>query len=821
MPHLSWKSKLFRIMLGLFLAIPSLFYAIPLVTAQGASKLYEVETIYTAQLGVPNPGGMALVPGDERYFLWDRNTPSATITSDGKMRSRANIHDLTGDSSAAAFDAHSQQLYFLRASGSELVGIDQEEIGLPAASRQTVRRFNLNALELEDVWGMAFDPQTGRLFLLDAGKLEILVISPHPTMGFDGDAVVRNGGLSRISLAAARLTAPRGLAFHAASGNLYVGSPDQQKIVELNENGNVISVYDTSPFQLQSPSTMVFAPSSDQTDDPRKENLYLVDGGDGITAPVSAEKRFTSQALSEEGNGRILELSLAAPLALPPGTPLLSASAVRVFDTSKNAWNPSSPDPAGIAYWPRTGRLLIVDSEVEEMPNYFTGKNVFDTTLSGTLTGTCTTYDLSGRGFSDEPSGIAINPSNNRFYMTDDDSYELIEIYLGRDNTYCTADDATTIINIKTLYNIQDPEDVAYGNNTVFIAGGTYSQVYALPLGADGALGGGDDGPKSEFDTGALGFNDLEGIAYNADQNTLFIVSADSNDRYLGEITLTGQFLRAYTLSFMGSASNLRSGITYAPSSQYPGIKTIYIVSRGVDNGPNPNENDGKVWEVILGDPPPTPTLTPTFTPTSTKTPTPVFTATSTVPPQATFGDVPQTYWAWDYIERLYDSGITGGCASNPLRYCPETIVTRAQMAVFLERGIRGASYNPPPVGDSTGFIDVDITYWSAPWIKQLAADVITGGCGSGNYCPEDPVTRAQMAIFLLRSKHGASYTPPAVGSSTGFSDVPVNHWAAAWIKQLVAEGITTGCATGSYCPNAPVTRAQMAVFLVRTFNLP
>jgi CSLREA domain-containing protein len=186
-----------------------------------------------------------------------------------------------------------------------------------------------------------------------------------------------------------------------------------------------------------------------------------------------------------------------------------------------------------------------------------------------------------------------------------------------------------------------------------------------------------------------------------------------------------------------------------------------------------------------------------------------------------TFADVPLNYWALNFIERLYGAGITGGCAVNPLRYCPEGMVTRAQMAVFLERGIHGSSYNPPAVGGSTGFNDVPPTYWAASWIKQLAIEGITDGCGFGNYCPESPVTRAQMAVFLLRSKHGSSYTPPVVGNSTGFSDVPPNYWAAAWIKQLVAEGITSGCGTGTYCPEAPVTRAQMAVFLVRTFNLP
>jgi hypothetical protein len=77
------------------------------------------------------------------------------------------------------------------------------------------------------------------------------------------------------------------------------------------------------------------------------------------------------------------------------------------------------------------------------------------------------------------------------------------------------------------------------------------------------------------------------------------------------------------------------------------------------------------------------------------------------------------------------------------------------------------------------------------------------------------------MAVFLLRSKYGAGYIPPAVGAGTGFNDVPPGHWAAPWIKQLVTDGITLGCGGGNYCPEAPVTRAQMAVLLVRTFSLP
>jgi hypothetical protein len=189
--------------------------------------------------------------------------------------------------------------------------------------------------------------------------------------------------------------------------------------------------------------------------------------------------------------------------------------------------------------------------------------------------------------------------------------------------------------------------------------------------------------------------------------------------------------------------------------------------------------------------------------------------------PLPTFVDVPGSYWAFEWIERLYAAGITGGCSTAPSLYCPTTVVTRDQMAVFLLKGMHGSAYTPPGVGGSTGFADVPTTHWAAAWIKRLAAEGITGGCGSGTYCPFDAVTRDQMAVFLLKSKYGPGYTPPAVGGSTGFTDVPPTHWAAAWIKQLAAEGITGGCSATAYCPGSPVTRDQMAVFLVRTFGLP
>lgn len=183
----------------------------------------------------------------------------------------------------------------------------------------------------------------------------------------------------------------------------------------------------------------------------------------------------------------------------------------------------------------------------------------------------------------------------------------------------------------------------------------------------------------------------------------------------------------------------------------------------------------------------------------------------------AKFNDVPPTYWASQHILSIADAGITTGC--GPSRYCPENHVTRAEMAAFLLRGMHGGGYTPPsPTG--TRFGDVARSFWAASWIEDLAREGITTGCGGGRYCPNNSVTRAEMAVFLLRSKYGSSYTPPAA-SGARFRDVSKSHWAASWIEKLAADGVTTGCGGGNYCPENSVTRAEMAVFLARTFNLP
>lgn len=185
------------------------------------------------------------------------------------------------------------------------------------------------------------------------------------------------------------------------------------------------------------------------------------------------------------------------------------------------------------------------------------------------------------------------------------------------------------------------------------------------------------------------------------------------------------------------------------------------------------------------------------------------------------FWDVNSEHWAFDSIRRIADAGITGGCAVNPPLYCPGAQVTRDQMAVFLLRGMHGAAYEPPLVVTSR-FADVPVDHWAKAWIEQFADEGFTTGCATNplRFCPAAPISREQMAVFLLRARYGSDFVPPP---ATGvFADVPAGYWAAPWIEKLAADGITGGCSATpkAYCPRNTVTREQMAVFLARTFEL-
>jgi hypothetical protein len=183
------------------------------------------------------------------------------------------------------------------------------------------------------------------------------------------------------------------------------------------------------------------------------------------------------------------------------------------------------------------------------------------------------------------------------------------------------------------------------------------------------------------------------------------------------------------------------------------------------------------------------------------------------------FADVPPKYWSRKFIEAIYRAGVTNGCAQSPLRYCPEDVVTRGSMAQLLIAAKDGPSYVPPPC-TSSPFSDVSASSPICPWVQELVHRGVTAGCGGGQYCPDNPVTRSQMSVFLLSTWHGAGYSPaPCTGSA--YNDVPSTSPFCPWIKEMAARGITAGCGGGAFCTESPNTRAQLAVFLATTFGFP
>ena len=177
----------------------------------------------------------------------------------------------------------------------------------------------------------------------------------------------------------------------------------------------------------------------------------------------------------------------------------------------------------------------------------------------------------------------------------------------------------------------------------------------------------------------------------------------------------------------------------------------------------------------------------------------------------AGFDDVAEDAYYSVPVAALTERGIFAGteCAQG---FCPNDPIDRKTMAVWVVRVLDGEE--PPAVSESS-FSDVDAAGFHAPFIERLAELGATRGCGDGTgFCPDRVVSRAQMAVFLTRA-----YGLPA-GPDPGFSDVPGDAWYAAEVASLAASGITHGCGDGTgFCPEQDTSRAHMATFIHRAEN--
>ena len=182
------------------------------------------------------------------------------------------------------------------------------------------------------------------------------------------------------------------------------------------------------------------------------------------------------------------------------------------------------------------------------------------------------------------------------------------------------------------------------------------------------------------------------------------------------------------------------------------------------------------------------------------------------LPPGGTFTDDDGNIHEGN-IEAIAAAGITKGC--NPPandRFCPNSSVTRGQMAAFLVRALDLTDTLDDP------FSDDDDSIFEAD-IEKLAAAGITKGCNpptNDRFCPDSKVTREQIAAFLVRA---IGYVDDGGGNLFIDDDDSIFEND---IDKLGTAGVTKGCnppTNDMYCPGSVVTRGQMAAFLHRALG--
>jgi hypothetical protein len=195
------------------------------------------------------------------------------------------------------------------------------------------------------------------------------------------------------------------------------------------------------------------------------------------------------------------------------------------------------------------------------------------------------------------------------------------------------------------------------------------------------------------------------------------------------------------------------------------------------------------------------------------------------------FSDIDCWHWSLDQIVACYDADLVRGYEEKNFADCtiyvyhPEYFVTRDQMAVYIARALAGGDAFVPPGPYQPTFSDVWYSHWAYKYVEHIYAENVAQGYADGSYGPSIPVDRGQMAVYISRSvvdptgEDGLEgYVPP---EQPTFPDVPTSFWSYKHIEYCAENDIVKGYIDGTYHPEFPVTRDQMAVYICRAFELP
>jgi hypothetical protein len=284
----------------------------------------------------------------------------------------------------------------------------------------------------------------------------------------------------------------------------------------------------------------------------------------------------------------------------PGGTPIalaedVSATQVQLVETWQ--WSPASPDPSGITYIPETGRLIVVDSEVEEP----TGAGWHDVNL-WEYSIADEEIQSTGEVPSGEPTGLDYDPERNWLFVSDDDEFTLMVIDIGNDGVYGTPDDGGVvgIVDLPTINGSDaDAEDPAFDPTTghLYVMSGAHAVMFRIDP-VDGTFGNGND-DIAQIDVGHLHPDDnFEGLAYDFRTDHLLVGGQETN--LIWEIDKnSGDLIRIIDASSVPDLVYI-SGLSVAPASSGSGWN-LWVVDRVVDNSPLfEDENDGRLLELFV-----------------------------------------------------------------------------------------------------------------------------------------------------------------------------------------------------------------------------
>ena len=571
-----------------------------------------VRVIYTRKFGVKRPAGFAYSERAEAFVVLE--VESGALSAEPQLRMV--LMDLSEEpvcSKSFPLSVSGPLDVTVTGAGESLLiqdALGKRWLRTSADCREQggelSNAFEMGALETQGGGATAYDPQSGDLFTLEAGGRQI-----HRTYAIgagepDVTVAKRMSRSAWVRLQQLGEIAAGTLAIHPQSGHFFVLNMTQNKLVELSRTGALVATRDLSLAELVNPVGMAFAPSGDSTDDPANINLYIADSGQSATKGA------------RPGSGKIVELTLKeSRLGADAAATIESLAAVaetgNLVNTIRTSqFSPPSPDPAGVEYVPATDTLWIADSEVDEM-NIFKGSNVFESTRAGNLVRTHNTM-----AFSVEPTGIAYDTVSGHFFISSDSGDRFYEVTLGADGKMGTSDDVVITVSA-AAFGCSDPEGIAFdsANRVVYLGCGVDAEVVVVRPGPnnvfDGPKPSGDD-VSTHFDTAVLGVADLEGIAYNPDSGTLFLASRKDTAKVF-EVSTSGTLLRTIDISAANAVAP--AGVGYGTGSAGTASKSLYLSDRGIDNGSNPNENDGKVYEFALQAGSSTAPSISSFTPTS------------------------------------------------------------------------------------------------------------------------------------------------------------------------------------------------------------